>query len=166
DIVPDALAEAPLGAVYEWRSDAAVDELCRRVATHGGAALIIDYGYAESASGDTLQAVRGHRFADPLAAPGEADLTAHVDFGALKRAAHRHSIATQGPLAQGEFLRRLGIEARADTLRRAATPAQAANIDAALARLTGEGAGQMGALFEAMAFAPPNFGPLPGFDPE
>ena len=82
-------------------------ELGRRIARSGGAALIIDYGHAQDAFGDTLQAVRDHAFADPLAEPGEADLTAHVDFAALAaRRATSTARASHGPVAQGEFLRR------------------------------------------------------------
>jgi NADH dehydrogenase [ubiquinone] 1 alpha subcomplex assembly factor 7 len=150
------------GAILELRHDAPVALLARRLAHHGGAALIIDYGHAETATGDTLQAVRGHTFADPLVDPGEADLTTQVDFAALIRTARREGAATHGPLGQGEFLRRLGIEARAARLKAGATSQQAADIDAALTRLTA--ADQMGALFKALAIADPKLGPLPGFD--
>ncbi len=74
--------DAPEGAIFEVRpaADAIVGEIARRIAEEGGAALIVDYGHGETAAGETLQAVRGHAYADPLDAPGEADLTAHVDF--------------------------------------------------------------------------------------
>jgi SAM-dependent MidA family methyltransferase len=111
-----------------------------------------------------LQAVGRHGFADPLKTPGEIDLTAHVDFAALARAAEAVGARVHGPVAQGEFLRRLGIEARATALRTNATAAQAADIGAALARLTGTGRDAMGELFKAMAFADPNLATLPGFD--
>jgi SAM-dependent MidA family methyltransferase len=163
-MLPPALRDAPAGAVFEWRSDAVAGEICRRLARFGGAALVIDYGHAESGFGDTLQAVRGHAFADPLSAPGETDLTAHVDFAALARTATTASAHVHGPVPQGEFLRRLGIVARAERLRASATAAQAAEVDAALARLTGDGPGEMGALFKTMAFAHPALGALPGFD--
>ena len=163
-MLPPTLHHAPPGVVFEWRSDVVAIELCRRVVSFGGAALAIDYGHAESGFGDTLQAVRGHAFADPLSAPGETDLTAHVDFAALARAAGPAGASVQGPLGQGAFLRRLGIEARAAKLRGSATTEQRRDIDAALARLTGTGAGEMGALFKAMAFADPNLPVLPGFD--
>ena len=125
----------------------------------GGLALAIDYGHARSAPGDTLQAVRAHRFADPLAEPGEADLTAHVDFEALARAA---GATAHGPAAQGDWLRALGIEARATALARA-RPDRAAALSAGLERLTGPG--KMGTLFKVMALTGPG-GPLPaGFGP-
>ena len=163
-VVPQAVAGAPPGAVYEWRSGDVVAEIARRVGTHGGAALVIDYGHSESALGETLQAVGHHGFVDPLAAPGEVDLTAHVDFAALARAAGAAGARVHGPLSQGAFLRRLGIEARAAALRAHATAAQTADIDAALARLVGAGGATMGELFKAVAFADPKLGALPGFD--
>ena len=76
----------PRGSIFEWRADTVAMELGRRLARDGGAALVIDYGHAESAVGDTLQAVGRHAYADPLTAPGSIDLTAHVDFQALARA--------------------------------------------------------------------------------
>jgi len=163
-IVPTALAGAPAGAVYEWRSGEVAAEIARRVAQHGGAALVIDYGYVESAAGETLQALGRHGFADPLATPGEIDLTAHVDFAALARTAHAAGAGVHGPTSQGAFLRLLGIETRAAALRANATAVQAADIDAALARLTAATPGAMGALFKALAFADPKHGAPPGFD--
>ena len=163
-VVPEAIASATAGAVYEWRSGEVAADLARRVAEHGGAALMIDYGHSESALGETLQAVGRHGFADPLASPGEVDLTAHVDFAVLARTAREVGARVHGPISQGDFLRRLGIEARAAGLRAKAAAVQAADIDAALARLTGSGRESMGELFKAMAFADPNLGALPGFD--
>jgi NADH dehydrogenase [ubiquinone] 1 alpha subcomplex assembly factor 7 len=163
-IAPEAVASASAGAVFEWRSGDIAAELAHRVAAHGGAALIIDYGHVESALGETLQAVGRHGFADPLARPGEVDLTAHVDFAALARTARAAGARVHGPLSQGAFLHRLGIEARAAALRAKATAAQATDIDAALARLTGSGRDAMGELFKAMAFADAKLGALPGFD--
>ena len=130
----------------------------------GGAALIIDYGHVESAIGDTLQAVGGHKFADPLLTPGEVDLTAHVDFQALAQAAEGMGARVHGPLPQGEFLRRLGIEERADALKASAPPDYAATIQAALVRLTDEDRTGMGRLFKALAVSDPKLEALPGFD--
>jgi SAM-dependent MidA family methyltransferase len=166
-VAPDPLrrrveGRAAPGAILELRHDAPVALLAQRVARHGGAALIIDYGHAATAPGDTLQAVRAHKFSDPLTDPGEADLTTRVDFAALARTAQRAGAATQGPLGQGEFLRRLGIEARAARLKATATPQQAADIAAALERLTA--ADQMGELFKVLGIADPKLGALPGFD--
>lgn len=147
------LRGAPPGTVFEWRSDAVVTQLCERLARGGGAALIVDYGHTAPAFGDTLQAVSGHAYADPLQAPGAADLTAHVDFAALADAAHRAGARVLGPLAQGDFLRRLGIAARARRLQEAATPAQRAAIEAAVMRLAGPGRANMGDMFKVMALA-------------
>jgi NADH dehydrogenase [ubiquinone] 1 alpha subcomplex assembly factor 7 len=163
-LLPPGLSDTRPGALFEWRADHEVAELCGRLQNFGGAALVIDYGHVESGLGDTLQAVHRHAFADPLAAPGEADLTAHVDFAALGRAARRAGAGLHGPLALRDFLHRLGIEARAAKLRASATAAQAADVDRALARLTGTAPGEMGALFKAMALAHRDLGPLPGFD--
>lgn len=161
--IPQRLdAEAAPGAIFEWRCAEPARALASRVAA-GGAALVIDYGHAQSGLGDTLQAVRSHRFADVLADPGEADLTAHVDFAALRADAERAGARAYGPIEQGLFLRRLGIAQRAARLK-AAAPDQAGAIDAALARLTGPGQAGMGGLFKALALCDPTLGPLPGFD--
>jgi len=163
DVPAAAMRDAPLGAVFEWREERIIRHMARRVAQRG-AALVIDYGHAESGFGDTLQAVSRHSFADPLAAPGEADLTAHVDFQALHAAAAREGARVHGPIPQGEFLRRLGIVERAAKLKARATIKQASDIDAALARLTEAGPTGMGELFKVMAFAHPALEKLPGFE--
>ncbi len=158
-LVPPALAAAAVGTVVELcpAATAIAAEIGARLRAHGGAALVIDYGHAGPVAGDTLQAVRGHAPADPLADPGGADLTAHVDFAALAAAA---GVQAWGPVGQGAFLRALGIDARAARLKARATAAQAAAIDAAVARLTGDAA--MGSLFRVMALTaggamPPGF---------
>jgi SAM-dependent MidA family methyltransferase len=162
--IPQRLdATAAPGAIFEWRCAKDMRALAARVAGNG-AALIIDYGHTESGLGETLQAVRGHRFADVLAKPGEADLTAHVDFAALRADAKAAGAEVYGPIEQGLFLRRLGIAERAARLKTAA-PAKGDAIDAALARLTGPGPTGMGRLFKALALCDPTLGPLPGFDP-
>ncbi len=114
---------APLGAIAEISpaSPAIAQAIATRIAAQGGAALIVDYGHARSAPGETLQALRGHEYADPFEAPGEADLTAHVDFEALVRAVRAGGAAAHGPVEQGRFLTALGIEARAAALRLRAT---------------------------------------------
>jgi NADH dehydrogenase [ubiquinone] 1 alpha subcomplex assembly factor 7 len=116
-----------------------------RLMGDGGWALIVDYGYSRGA-GASLQAVRGHRGAGILDRPGETDLSTHVDFAALAAAA---KAPTFGPVAQGDFLRRLGILQRAESLKARASASQSAAIDAALARLIDSG--QMGTLFRDMA---------------
>jgi SAM-dependent MidA family methyltransferase len=166
-VSPDALParaeiEAPSGAILESRHDRPLALLARRIAGHRGAALVIDYGHAVTGFGDTLQAVREHRYADPLAGPGESDLTTQVDFAALARTARREGTRAHGPIPQGDFLRRLGIAQRAARLNQNATPQQAADIDSALARLTA--GDQMGDLFKVLAIGHPDIAALPGFD--
>ena len=126
---------------------------------------MIDYGHAESAAGDTLQAVGGHAFVNPLASPGDVDLTAHVDFQAFAVAAESMGARVTGPVEQAAFLRNLGIDRRAASLRALASPEKAAEIDSALKRLLGEGRTEMGALFKVIGIAHPELGALPGFEP-
>ena len=145
--------------------EAVASEIGRRLAAQGGAAFIIDYGYGRDAlmetnRVDTFQAVKNHRPVDPLAGPGEADLTAHVDFDALAAAAPQ-GVKTWGPVGQGAWLRRLGAEARAAQLARA-NPARAEAVAAGLHRLTHPR--EMGTLFKAMAFTPEAAPAPPGFE--
>ncbi len=134
-------------------------EIARRIRDNGGAALIIDYG-SYGTAGDSFQAVREHRKVGALETPGKADLTAHVDFAALARAAG--DLRVSGPLPQGVLLERLGITARAQTLARGLSgPALESHI-AAHRRLTHPD--EMGSLFKALAFTP-TAAPIPaGFD--
>jgi SAM-dependent MidA family methyltransferase len=106
-----------------------------------------------------LQAVRGHRYADPLDAPGESDLTAHVDFSALARRAAGEGVAVHGPLAQGEFLLKLGLRERAARLAAGADAATRAALDSAVERLSGRAA--MGELFKVLALTRKGLGPPP-----
>jgi SAM-dependent MidA family methyltransferase len=156
------LRDAAQGAIHEHRSMAYPLEIIRHIKSFSGAALIVDYGYANQHLGETLQAVRRQKYVDVLADPGEADLTAHVNFADLAHAGRAAGVWVGGPLTQGEFLRRLGIEARAVRLKQKATPQQAADIDAALHRLTAPD--QMGDLFKVLAFGDRKLGTLPGFD--
>lgn len=128
--------------------DAAVGAIARHLAVHGGIALVIDYGHDRSAPGDTLQAVKRHRFADPLADPGEQDLTAHVDFEVVERTAVEAGARVCGPVGQGDWLQRLGIGERAQSLI-ASNPERRHDIEQAVERLCGQG--QMGRLFKVMA---------------
>ena len=157
---PPFARDAPPGSVAELRpaADSLAAAVAGRLLHRGGAALFLDYGHLGSAPGDTLQALRGHAYAEVLADPGEADLTAHVDFAAFARAARAAGAAVHGPVSQAEFLAALGIGARAETLKRGAGPARAAEIDAALDRLLGPA--QMGRLFKAVALTAPH-GPAP-----
>ena len=149
----DVFEQAPARSNY-------MTGIAARLATEGGAALIIDYGHAESANGDSLQAVRAHKAESIFAAPGLADLTSHVDFAALREAAA--GVQAHGPVTQGNFLQSLGIEARAATLQRGATPQQTQDISTALRRLLDSQ--QMGQLFKVMAFNPLGNAPPAGFE--
>ncbi|MBB3898615.1 class I SAM-dependent methyltransferase [Roseococcus suduntuyensis] len=155
--------EAPEGAVREVceAGSALTKSLAARLAHEGGAALILDYGPAESGLGDTLQALRDNAPADPLAEPGTVDITAHVDFAGLAAAARDAGAAAHGPIPMGVFLQRLGLMARSAMLARAA-PAQAGAILAAAQRLVApEG---MGRLFKALALAHPALPTPAGFE--
>ena len=154
---------APLGAVFEWRPDAEIMKITSRVRDQDGAALIVDYGHVRSDVGDTFQAIARHTFADPLKNPGQADVTAHVDFQALVRAADDLGARVHGPATQGEFLKRLGIETRATTLMAKASPEVAEDIAAAMQRLVGGGRGGMGQMFKVLAVSEPNLTSLAGF---
>jgi NADH dehydrogenase [ubiquinone] 1 alpha subcomplex assembly factor 7 len=162
-LLPPAVRDAPEQSIFEWRGDTVAMQIGRRIAADGGAALAIDYGHAESAAGETLQAVGRHAYVDPLSAPGTVDLTAHVDFQALARAVEAMGANGFGPIDQSQFLRNLGIETRAAALKAKAAPPAAAAIDMTLARLIGHGRTDMGALFKAAAFTHPNLGTPPGF---
>jgi SAM-dependent MidA family methyltransferase len=132
----------------------AMRELADRLVRQGGAALIIDYGHERSGPGDTLQAVRKHRFAHVLEAPGEQDLTSHVDFQALALAARGAGAKVSGVAEQGPWLERLGIMARARRLA-AAAPERTGEIEEARARLCRPD--RMGALFKVMAVHSPDW---------
>ncbi|MBS0529321.1 MAG: SAM-dependent methyltransferase [Proteobacteria bacterium] len=154
-LLPPLVRAAPVGAIFEWRPDAEMMNIATRIRDQGGAALIIDYGHVRSDAGDTFQAIARHSFADPLKFPGEADVTAHVDFQALARAAEDVNARVHGPVTQGEFLQRLGIEARAASLMTKATPEVSENISAALKRLTEGGRGGMGSMFKVIGISDP-----------
>jgi SAM-dependent MidA family methyltransferase len=156
------VAGAPVeGTIFETR--AASDLLGKlRALAPACAALFIDYGHAAPGFGDTLQAIRDHAFDDPLRAPGEADLTAHVDFAEFAAQARSQGFACDGPLTQGEFLGRLGIVERASRLM-ATNPAQAGSIEAGVTRLLSPGG--MGSRFLALGLRSPGLPPLPGFEP-
>jgi len=156
DAEPGAIAEAAPAAVAHAMAIGA------RIAGDGGAALIFDYGHAAPGLGDTLQAVHGHRFTDPLTSPGEADLTAHVDFAAIAAAAAAGGAEAFGPVSQGSFLSALGIQARAHALMEGASAAEAHDIETAFERLTGPD--QMGDLFKVLAITPAGSQPPPGFE--
>jgi NADH dehydrogenase [ubiquinone] 1 alpha subcomplex assembly factor 7 len=162
---PSLRRPAPDGSVLEISPAAlqTASAMARRVAAQGGAVLLIDYGHVESGMGDTFQAVRAHAYADPLETPGDADITAHVDFAAVAAAARKAGAAVHGPVTQGGFLRALGIAERADRLMAGAAPAKAAMIAAQRDRLTDMTPKGIGRLFKVMALTGPDAPHPPGF---
>lgn len=160
----DSLGESEPGDVMEIPRAAQrlVRYLAEHIVAHGGAALLIDYGAFEEGTTDTLQAVRQHRFVDPLAEPGEADLTVQVNFHRLATVAALANACVHGPAAQGAFLEALGLHHRAEALKKGATPAQSRDIDAAVTRLTAMSERGMGELFKVMAFSHASLKDLPG----
>jgi NADH dehydrogenase [ubiquinone] 1 alpha subcomplex assembly factor 7 len=166
-LLPPLVRAAPVGAVFEWRPDAEIMKVATRVRDQDGAALIIDYGHLRSDAGDTFQAIARHSFTDPLKSPGQADVTAHVDFQALVRAADDVGARVHGPVPQGDFLKRLGIETRAVTLMAKASHEASEDISSALKRLIGGGRGGMGSMFKVLAISEPNLTSLAGLsDPD
>ncbi|AWZ19223.1 hypothetical protein RTM1035_15487 [Roseovarius sp. TM1035] len=165
-VAPPALAERLVdtreGDIVETCGPAAavMAEIGARIEGQGGAALIVDYGDWRSL-GDTFQALKAHQPVDPLAEPGAADLTAHVDFEALALAAAPALHTRLTP--QGVFLERLGIAARAEALaRNLSGPALETHL-AAYQRLTG--AEEMGTLLKVMGLYPEGAAPPPGLEP-
>ncbi len=160
--VPRDWREASQGTLIETCPGAAavMQEIATRLAAQGGAALLIDYGHTELRGGSTLQAVRGHRKVDPLAMPGEADLTAHVDFETLARIARAQDVRWLGTAAQGQWLTALGIDMRAEALARMA-PDYTARLQQDKNRLVADD--QMGLLFKVMGLAGPGWPGGTGF---
>ncbi|EME68399.1 hypothetical protein H261_18607 [Paramagnetospirillum caucaseum] len=174
------VADPPLAPAVLSAPDGALAEFCplgrelarsiaRRLVNQGGAALIIDYGYGKSAAGDSLQALKAHKHHPEahkhhpvLSRPGHADITAHVDFQALAEAASGLA-AVHGPVPQGRFLARLGLEERARMLMGNATPEQAAHLASGARRLIDPA--EMGTLFKVMALASPLLPVPPGLEP-
>ncbi len=154
----------PEGSIIEASpaGKAAMTTIAERLKQHNGAALIVDYGSAQPGTGSTLQAVREHKYADPLATPGEADVTAHVDFAALARAATAAGAVTRSLMGQGEFLIRLGLVDRANVLGRDKDKKTRDAIAAGIQRLAAPKA--MGTLFKVLAVSAPKL-TLPVFDP-
>ena len=142
---PAGLPRPADGDIFEL-SDARMRFVTRvndALIARNGAALFIDYGHAKTSFGDTLQAMRDHQFSSPFDAPGEADITSHVDF---EQAVRNCRCRIHGPVEQGAFLKRLGIDARA-----AALAAKDDQVMRALDRLTD--ANQMGSLFKVLALS-------------
>ena len=155
------LGEAPEGTLLE-RRNGFVDQMLEETvhASSSFAALLLDYGHMTASPGDTLQAVRRHRYESVFASPGEADLTTQVDFSAIAKEARGNGLAVDGPTIQAEFLGSLGIMERASRLM-AANPAKAGEIEMGVARLMSPNG--MGSRFKAIGLRSPGVPPLPGF---
>ncbi|MDR3526534.1 MAG: SAM-dependent methyltransferase [Rhizomicrobium sp.] len=161
-VPPEKSENAPLGAVFETApaATAFVQEIARVIAAQGGGALFIDYGYSKTAFGETLQAIADGKFAEILAQPGQSDLSAHVDFGALKGAGEAAGAKAYGPVTQCNFLADLGIGERGERLI-LANPLQAREIATAIDRLVNPEL--MGEMFKVLAVAPKTAPQVPGF---
>lgn len=162
-----ATLKAEEGSVYEQARIGAtiMRSLARHLRSYGGAMLVLDYGHIKSGFGDTWQALTGHAYADPLARPGEADLTSHVDFQMLGESAKAGGAMVAPPITQRDLLLRLGLEPRLQQLTRG-NPDRSYDITKACLRLIDHTSPQaMGQLFKALALSHPDFGPIPAFDP-
>jgi SAM-dependent MidA family methyltransferase len=161
-LVPDHLHDALAGSIYETSPTglAIAKTLAGKISRQGGALLAIDYGHENYAAGDTLQALNAHAYADVFSNPGANDLTAHVDFTALGRAARLGGLRVQGPVSQSFFLGTMGIAARAAALARH-HPERAEEIGAAHHRLVDEE--EMGSLFRAIAMVNTKWPKAAGF---
>lgn len=151
------------GVVFEFSpaSLGIIRQLSKYFMNHKGAALVIDYGFVESSGQSTFQAISEHSYADVLQNPGDADLTAHVDFGTFKKVSQEVGAQVWGAIGQGDLLKNLGIEVRAAQLKKHATPLQSTDIESAFHRLTDDD--HMGVLFKALAITSPHFSSLAGF---
>ncbi len=163
DLLPPSAQAAPLGTVFEIAParDAVMAALSERIRLSGGTAVIIDYGHMATGLGDTLQAVRDHQFDPPLAHPGEADITSHVDFEQLARRAAAEGLQINGLTYQGDFLLALGLAERAAALGRDKDAETQENIRADAERLAGAGEGKMGELFKVLVVSSPNVALVP-----
>ena len=162
-IVPLGLSGWDDGIIWEICHEAQkiISSISSALLERGGVAIFIDYGYVKQTGGDTFQAVRNHEYSDPLEAPGLTDLTAHVDFEAIKQVAEKKGVRVSGPVTQGAFLRGIGIEKRAEKLMNVATPRQKRDIETGVKRLIDDN--EMGRLFKVMALSYPETFQLEGF---
>ncbi len=152
-----------LGDIYEYRPAHKdfIQQLAKRANTAPMAALIIDYGHTVSAPGETFQAIKSHKYTDPLKDPGHADLTAHVDFDDLARCAEAHGLKTYH-ITQGQFLMALGLAQRCEQLLKNANTDQARMITTGAQRLVDPN--QMGKLFKVMVITNQDFPVPPPFN--
>ena len=138
-----------------------VRQISEAIAENGGAALIIDYGYLQGSNGDTLQAMKSHKYHDVLRECGDADITAHVDFQALAEAARTEGANVFDAIPQGAFLMRLGAGERTTNLCAASAPEQQKSLIYGLKRLADPA--EMGKLFKVMAITSKEISQVAGF---
>jgi hypothetical protein len=157
--------QAPDGSVFEFGliGETIMADLAAHLAQFGGAGLVIDYGHTQSGFGETLQAMKGHSFVDPLTSPGEVDITTHVNFERFGRIVQSQGAVLAGPTTQAQFLDALGIVERAARLIKGADAAQGQEIEAALVRLTEQSATGMGRLFKVLGLHHPDTPEPAGF---
>ncbi|TCN32356.1 class I SAM-dependent methyltransferase [Sinorhizobium americanum] len=162
-LLPTPAKSVAEGTIFEAAParDAVMAALCERLRANGGTAILIDYGHLSTGYGDTLQAVRNHRYDPPLANPGRADLTSHVDFEQLALRAKTESLQVNGLAHQGDFLVGLGLLDRAAALGRDKDPATQESIRDDVERLAGAGAGKMGELFKVLVVSSPEVALVP-----
>ena len=155
-LIPPQFSNSELGSIFEQGKIGVelVKNITKSVVRFGGAALIIDYGHVESGIGDTLQAVKNHSYFNVLCEPGTADLTAHVDFECLANSARINGGLNCGPITQRDFLRRLGIETRAEQLIKLASTRVKSEVLTGLNRLID--VNEMGNLFKVLAIIQPS----------
>lgn len=160
---PEQAPAADAGAIFETSPATTqfISHITARIAGQGGAALLIDYGHTATAVGETLQAVKKHRPCGIFETPGQADLTAHVNFAAVADTARANGAKVFGPLAQGTWLSRLGIKLRGLQLAGGKTPDLAKTIESGIRRLTEPDA--MGELFKVIALVHPTLATPDGF---
>ena len=163
-LIPPALHRADVGSIAEICSigENILAEISEHIHQSGGAALIIDYGHDSHGTGDTLQAVKAHKYVDILTEAGDVDLTTHVNFQRLKEIARASETRVYGPTGQGSFLKSLGIDARAETLSANASEMQKIALLSALHRLTDDT--EMGNLFRVMAVTDASLTGVIGFE--
>lgn len=164
DVNLPAAESVDVGAIAETceTANAVAGEISRALTEQGGRALIVDYGYASDEIGDTLQAVRKHKYWPVLSAPGRADITAHVNFAALSRAALDAGASAWGPVTQGALLTRLGLGARLERLCEGKTPQEVEMLVAGAKRISAPEA--MGEVFKALCISAPNLPAPAGFE--
>lgn len=160
ELIPDQMKDSSDGAIFEQSllSQDVISTISDKLQNRSGALLAIDYGYTQTQIGDTFQAIENHQFADPLANPGKADLTAHVDFESLAKAATHTTGTDQNTLTQAAFLKAMGIVERTESLK-AKNPDHAANLETDLNRLIGDT--EMGSLFKCLCISSEGLNPYP-----